>query len=246
MDNILLDKIKQSHAASRQTYGAIRICDDLRDWGYKCGVKRISRIMKENNIKSKIKRKFKATTDSQHKYPTHPNLLEQNFKADAPNKVWTTDITYVRTKEGWLYLAVVLDLYSRKLVGWSMDKRMTKKLTMDALLMAYWQRKPSRGLIHHSNRGSQYASHDCQKLLNDFGMICSMSKSGDCYDNAVTESFFHTLKTELVYDYDYSTRREAKADIFDYIEVFYNRKRKHSSLGYCSPDNFEQYLEKVA
>jgi len=215
------------------------------DLGIKCGIKRVGRIMRENNLVAKAKRKFKSTTNSAHNYPIHPNLLEQNFKTDAPNKIWTTDITYIRTSEGWLYLAVVLDLYSRMIVGWSMDKRMTRQLVIDALTMAYWKRKPNKGLIHHSDRGSQYASYDYQDKLKEYGMICSMSKKGDCYDNAVTESFFHSLKVELN-RYEHSTRYEAKSEIFDYIEVFYNRKRKHSTLGYCSPVKYEQYWKKVA
>lgn len=245
-DDKLLTVIKQSHVDSNYVYGAPRIHSDLKDMGYNCSIKRVNRIMRENNIRSKVKRKFKATTNSKHNYPVHPNLLEQNFKCDAPNKVWTTDITYIPTDDGWLYLAVVLDLYSRMIIGWSMDKTMTRKLTMDALAMAYWQRKPGNGLVHHSDRGSQYASNDYQNMLKNFGMICSMSKKGDCYDNAVTESFFHTLKTELVFDTKYSSREYAKSDIFKYIELFYNRKRKHSTLGYCSPADFEQYYGKVA
>jgi len=245
-DYKLLTVIKQSHADSNCVYGAPRIHSDLKDMGYNCGIKRVNRIMRENNIRSKVKKKFKATTNSKHNYPVFPNLLEQNFKCDAPNKIWTTDITYIPTNEGWLYLAVVLDLYSRMIIGWSMDKTMTRKLTMDALAMAYWQRKPGKGLVHHSDRGSQYASNDYQNMLKNFGMICSMSKKSDCYDNAVTESFFHTLKTELVFDQKYDTRDYAKSDIFKYIELFYNRTRKHSTLGYCSPANFEQYYGKVA
>lgn len=245
-DNELLHHIKLSHTQSKGIYGCPRIHSDLKDLGYKCSLKRVGRIMRENNIFSKVKRKFKATTNSNHKYPVHPNLLEQNFKSDVPNTVYTTDITYIPTSEGWLYLAVVLDLYSRMVIGWSMDKHMTKKLTIDALAMAYWKRKPGKGVIHHSDRGSQYASHDYQDMLKSFCIICSMSKKGDCYDNAVTESFFHSLKTELIYDNKYFTRDDAKADIFKYIELFYNRKRKHSTLGYCSPVNFEQYYGKVA
>lgn len=201
---------------------APRIHSDLKDKGHNCGIKRVTRIMRDNNIRSKVKKKFKATTNSNHNYPVQPNLLEQNFKCDAPNKIWTTDITYILTDEGWLYLAVVLDLYSRMIIGWSMDKTMARKLTMDALAMAYWQRKPIKGLIHHSDRGSQYASHDYQDMLKNYGMTCSMSKRGDCYDNAVTESFFHTLKTELIFGKKYNTREEAKSDIFKYIELFYN------------------------
>lgn len=244
-DDRLLIQISKIFHEYKGRYGAPRIHSELMDLGIKCGIKRVGRIMRENNLIAKAKRKFKATTNSEHNYPTHPNLLNQNFKIDTPNKIWTTDITYIRTSEGWLYLAVVLDLYSRMIVGWSMDKRMTRKLVIDALTMAYWKRKPGKGLIHHSDRGSQYASYDYQDKLTEYGMICSMSKKGDCYDNAVTESFFHSLKVELN-KYEYSTRSEAKSEIFDYIEVFYNRKRKHSTLGYCSPVKYEQYWKKVA
>jgi putative transposase len=242
----LLVHIKSIFIEFKHRYGAPRIHSELKDRDIRCGVNRVARIMRNNSLVAKSRRKFKATTNSKHNYPVHPNILEQNFICDKPNEVWTTDITYIWTTEGWLYLAVVLDLYSRKIVGWSMDKRMTRELVIDALTMAYWKRKPESGLILHSDRGSQYASNDYQKLLNSYGMICSMSKKGDCYDNAVTESFFHTLKTELTVDKQYKTRQTAKSDIFNYIEIFYNQKRKHSTLDYCSPVKYEQYWAKVA
>jgi putative transposase len=199
--------------------------------------------MRENKIQAKHKRKFKATTDSYHKFPVAPNLLEQNFTVSEPNRIWTADITYCATLEGWVYLAVVLDMYSRKIVGWAMSEKMTRELVIKAFLMAYWARKPKAGLIHHSDKGSQYASHDFQKVLADFGVKPSMSGQGNCFDNAVTETFFHTLKTELMFDSVFETREEAKNAIFEYIEIFYNRERRHSTLGYCSPVKFEQYLE---
>jgi putative transposase len=204
--------------------------------------------MKESGIRGKGKKKFKPnTTDSKHNLPIAPNLLEQNFLCEAPDKIYTADITYIPTLEGWLYLAVVIDLFSRKVIGWAMDKQMPRQLVMNALTMAYWRRKPAVGVIHHSDRGSQYASHDFQELLKSYGMTCSMSRSGNCYDNAVTESFFHSLKVELVHDATYKTREDAKAAIFEHLEVFYNRERTHSTLGYCTPEQFEEnYMVKVA
>ena len=202
--------------------------------------------MTDNNIEAKHKPKFKATTDSQHKFPIAPNLLEQKFYINEPNRIWTVDMSYCKTLEGWVYLAVVLDLYSRKIVGWAISDKMNRELIINAFLMAYWARKPKAGLIHHSDKGSQYASHDFQRILSKFEVIPSMSGKGNCFDNAVTETFFHTLKTELMFDHIFETREEAKSAIFEYIEVFYNRERKHSTLGYCSPEKFEQYWEKVA
>lgn len=245
-DSALLSRIKAIFDEYKGIYGSPRLHAELRDQGIKCSRKRVARLMRENGLRAKAARKFKATTNSKHNYPVHPNLLEQNFVVDAPNKVWTADITYIWTGEGWLYLAIVLDVYSRKIVGWSMSERMTRHLVMSALAMAYWQRKPEPGLIHHSDRGSQYASYDYQDMLKDFGMVCSMSKSGDCYDNAITETVFHSLKMELIFDTYFATRAEAKSAIFTYIEELYNRKRKHSSLGYCSPVKFEQQYEMVA
>lgn len=180
-----------------------------------------------------------VTTDSRHGLPVAENKLNQEFSASRPNEKWATDITYIWTKEGWLYLAVVLDLFSRKVVGWSMDEAMEKDLVMNALTMALGARQPEKGLLHHSDRGSQYASTNYQKLLRDQKITCSMSRKGNCYDNAVVESFFSTLKQELVFHQQYLSRQHAKQDIFEYIEVWYNRKRRHSSLGYISPEEFE-------
>lgn len=240
----LLEKIKCIHVAKRRCYGSPRIHAELKAQGERCGRKRIARLMHENKIQAKHKRKFRATTDSQHRFPVAPNLLKQNFNVCEPNRIWTADITYCWTLEGWIYLGVVLDMYSRKIIGWSMDKRMTRDLVINAFLMAYWSRKPKPGLIHHSDKGSQYASYDFQKILADFGVRTSMSGKGNCFDNAVTETFFHTLKTELMFDIVFTTREEAKNAIFEYIEVFYNRERRHSTLGYCSPVHFEQYWQK--
>lgn len=195
--------------------------------------------MKNHQIAAKRKRKFVVTTDSNHNLPVAENKLNQEFSATKANEKWVTDITYVWTREGWLYLAVVLDLFSRRVVGWAMDDNMERGLVMRALQMALLARKPEKGLLHHSDRGSQYASNDYQKLLSDNWMDCSMSRKGNCYDNAVMESFFATLKQELVYHRQYQTRKEAKQDIFEYIQVWYNRKRRHSALGYLSPEQYE-------
>lgn len=204
--------------------------------------------MKERGIFGKGKKKFKPrTTDSNHHLPIAPNLLNQHFECTKPDKIYTSDITYIPTLEGWLYLAVVMDLFSRKIIGWAMDEQMPRHLVMNALRMAYWRRKPTTEVIHHSDRGSQYASHDFQVLLKSYGMICSMSGKGNCYDNAVTESFFHSLKVELIHEAKFKTREEAKTAIFEYIEIFYNRERIHSTLGYCTPEQFEEnYIAKVA
>jgi putative transposase len=199
--------------------------------------------MQANGIEAKHKRKFKATTDSQHKFAVAPNLLKQNFIVSEPNRVWTADITYCWTLEGWVYLAVVLDMYSRKIVGWAMSERITRDIVIKAFGMAYRTRKPGPGLIHHSDKGVQYACWDFQKILTDCGVHQSMSGRGNCYDNAITETFFHSLKTELMFGHVFKTREEAKSAVFEYIEIFYNRERRHSSLGYCSPNDFEQYCQ---
>lgn len=242
----LLNKIHAVHVRNKGRYGSPRIHAALKAQGEICSRKRVARLMKSNQIQAQHKRKFKATTDSHHALPIFPNLLAQNFKAQKPNQIWTADITYCRTQEGWLYLAVVLDIYSRKIVGWALSDRMTADLVCKAFLMAYWCRKPPKGLIHHSDKGSQYASGVFQLLLVNFGVQCSMSGKGNCFDNAVTETFFHTLKTELIFDVVFKNREEAKREIFEYIEIFYNRERLHSTLGYCSPEKFEQYYGAVA
>jgi len=211
---------------------------ELRLRGFPASKDRVERLMQENGIKAKHKRRFKATTDSKHNLPVAPNLLERNFTPDAPNQVWTSDITYLWTGEGWLYLAIVLDLFNREVVGWSLKPRMTADIVTDALTMAWFRRKPAAGLIHHSDRGSQYASHAFQSKLTEYGMICSMSRKGDCWDNAPTESWFGSFKNERVYGERFETRDEVIAMTFEYIEVFYNRKRLHSTLGYKSPMQF--------
>jgi putative transposase len=235
----IVAEIKVIHQQSRETYGSPRIHVDLQEKGVYCSENRVARLMRRHQIAAKRKRKFVTTTDSNHSLSVAENRLNQEFTASRPNEKWVTDITYIWTKEGWLYLAVVLDLFSRKVVGWAMDHRMGKELVVKALQMALLARKPAPGLLHHSDRGSQYASKAYQQLLKHHQLECSMSRRGNCYDNAPMESFFATLKQELVFHRQYQTRQEAKADIFEYIQVWYNRKRKHSALGYLSPEQFE-------
>jgi putative transposase len=213
---------------------------ELRSRGFPAGKQRVERLMRENGIRARHKRRYKATTDSKHSLPVAANLLDRNFTPAAPNQAWSADITYIWTDEGWLYLAVVLDLFNREIVGWSIKPRMTADIVTDALTMAWFRRKPGAGLIHHSDRGSQYASHEFQAKLAAYGMICSMSRKGNCWDNAPAESFFNSLKNERVHGMRYNTRGEAITDLFDYIEVFYNRSRRHSTLRYRSPVQFLQ------
>ncbi len=232
---------------SHKLYGYRRVHAELRSQGVYCNRKRVLRLMKKNNIAAKRKKKFKRTTNSNHSNYISPNLLNQNFRVNSPNEVWVSDITYISTYEGWLYLAVILDLYSRKVIGWSMSNRMTSQLVIDSLEHAIIDRQPTAGLIFHSDRGSQYASINFRKSLENNKIIQSMSGKGNCYDNAVAESFFHTLKTELVYWERYKTRSDAKSSIFTFIEGFYNRRRRHSYLNYLSPFDFELlYFKLVA
>ena len=234
-------EIKTIYEQSRQSYGSPRMQAELADRGLACGVNRIARLMREAGVVAKQSAKFKVnTTDSDHHYPVAPNLLGQDFTASQPNEKWLSDITYVPTDEGWLYLALVMDLYSRRIIGWAMDDNLERWLALEALQMALDTRQPPPGLIHHSDRGSQYASHDYQALLTQHQFQVSMSRKGNCYDNAPMESCIGTLKTEQVYHCHYATRAEAKTDIFEYIEVFYNRFRRHSALGYQSPVAFDQ------
>lgn len=237
----LLVTIREIHAASFESYGVPRIYAALRAKGQLVNKKRVERLMRLHEIQgvSPRKKRWVKTTDSDHEFPIAPNLLNRNFEADAPNRKWVSDISYIETDEGWLYLATVLDLYSRKIVGWSMDDNMETPLVMNALNMAVAVRKPEPGLLHHSDRGSQYASHDYRALLGEYKMQASMSRKGNCYDNAVMESFFGTIKSELIRRRRYRTKAEARIDIFRYLETFYNRMRLHSTLGYLSPDDFE-------
>ena len=238
-NQVLISRIKVVHQQYRQIYGSPRITAELLSQGFSCSRNRVARLMKENRIVAKTKRKFKVTTASRHKFPIAPNLLNQSFLASDRNQIWASDITYIHTREGWLYLAMVLDLHSRSVVGWSMGERLQRDLVMDAFKQAVIRRKPLPGLIFHSDRGVQYACSDFRNLIKENNVIQSMSGKGNCYDNAVSESFFKTLKTELVYFSRLKTRAEAKSEIFEYIEVFYNRQRRHSSLGYLSPAEFE-------
>jgi len=239
----LKEQIKEIYQQSRQTYGGPRIHAELSGNGVKCGHNRVARLMRQAQLWAKRKGKFNVTTtDSNHDYPIAPNLLRQDFQASQPNEKWVSDITYISTTEGWLYLAAVMDLYSRRIVGWTMGDTLERRLALAALQMAIDTRQPPPGLLHHSDRGSQYASQDYQALLTKHQMQVSMSRTGNCYDNAPIESSFATLKTELVHHRHYATRTEAKTDIFEFIEVFYNRSRRHSYLGYQSPVAFEQWL----
>lgn len=236
----LLVWIKEAFDQSRHTYGSRRIYAELHKRGICCSVNRIARLMKEHGIVAVQHRKYRPTTDSKHDFPVAPNRLGRNFEADQRNRVWVADITYIPTDEGWLYLATELDLYSHRIVGWSLSSRISRQLVLDALNQAVGLRRPGTGLIHHSDRGVQYACGDFQKLLKRCGMVPSMSRKGDPYDNAVAESFFRTLKVELVYRWRFRTRAEAKAVIVEYIELFYNRRRRHSSLDYLSPAEYEE------
>lgn len=239
-DAQMLALIQSIHRELKGAYGSPRMVRELRERGLPASKDRVERLMRQNGIRARHKRRYKATTDSKHSLPV------------APNEVWTADLTYIWTDEGWLYLAVVIDLFNREVVGWSIRSRITTAIVIDALTMARFRKKPSPGLIHHSDRGSQYASHAFQVRLEQYGMICSMSRKGNCWDNAPTESFFNSLKNERVHGARYRTRAEAEADLFDYIEPFYNRRRKHSTLGYASPMRFLndwisiQHVEKQA
>ncbi len=241
-NRVLEDRIRLSHANSHGIYGAPRIYQDLNDDGVRCGKNRVARIMRNAGIRSRTRKKFKATTNSRHNLPVAQNLLDRDFNAKAPDTAWVGDITYIWTDEGWLYLAVLLDLYNREVVGWSAASRMTRQLAIDALEMALGKRQPEQGLLHHTDRGSQYASADYQKILKERGMVCSMSRKGNCHDNAVAESFFGRLKMEWVNHERYHSRSEAIQNLFYYIEVFYNRKRRHSSIDYAIPQEYEGFL----
>ncbi len=229
----------------RSKYGSRRILKQLKDEGHLIGRYKVRRLMRDLGLKAKAPKRYKVTTDSRHPFPVAPNILNRKFDVEQPNTIWTTDITYVWTLEGWLYLAVVLDLYSRQVVGWAMDKRMKKQLVMDALAMAYLRRKPTPGLLHHSDRGSQYACHEYRKRLKQYGMVVSMSRKGNCWDNAPTERFFRSLKSERLSDYRFVTRASAKMQVLDYIS-YYNSSRLHSTLGYKTPFAYEKELCREA
>lgn len=233
-NKMLLETIVKIHEETRQIYGAPRITKSLPD-DQKASLGRVARIMRTNGIRSKTVRKYKATTNSKHNLPVAENLLNQNFKAERSNKKWVSDITYIWTEEGWLYLAGVMDLYGRKMVGWAMDSRMKTKLVSAALKQAIGRTRATTGVMVHSDRGVQYASKEYQKLLNKHGFICSMSRKGNCYDNAPMESFWGKLKMEWLNDYKFKTRDDAKKAVFEYIELFYNRNRTHSTNDYVPP-----------
>jgi putative transposase len=229
---------REAHEIGRKAYGSPRVHEELKAQGVHISRKRVIRLMQEQGLKGKPRRRWVKTTHSKHELPVAPNLLDRVFTASGPNRRWVGDITYLRTSEGWLFLAAVLDLYSRMVVGWAVSAIIDRHLVIKALDSALKRRAPDSGLLHHSDRGSQYASEDYQKVLEARGIICSMSRKGDCYDNAAMESWFGTLKTELGETFE--THAEGKRQLFDYIEVFYNQKRRHSSIGYVSPADFER------
>jgi transposase InsO family protein len=236
----LLVEIRREFKDHSETYGSPRIWNELMKLGILCSENRVARLMQKDNLVAVQRHRFRVTTDSKHNWPIAPNIVNRNFIIDAPNKIWFTDITYIWTYEGWLYLAFVLDLYYRGVIGLSMGSKVSSELTQNALKQAIIRRRPPAGLIHHSDRGSQYASGEYQELLKEHKITPSMSRKGDCWDNAVGESFVHTLKVEKIHRCRFMTRETAKREIFEYIEMYYNRIRSHSSLGYMSPFEFEQ------
>ena len=236
----IVEQIRKAYKDSHNIYGSPRIAVELKASGMKVCQNTVAKYMRQEGLKSKVKRPFRVrTTDSNHGHPVAMNLLDRTFSAQAPDRKWCVDITYVPTGEGWLYLAAVIDLFSRKIVGWEMADHLRAELCVNALSMAIERRRPDPGLLHHSDRGVQYACEAYRSLLDRYGIEPSMSRTGDCYDNAAMESFFSTLKRELIYHEKYQTRDEARLSIFEYIEVFYNRKRRHSAIGYQSPESFE-------
>lgn len=236
----LSEHIMKIFVENKCRYGSRRIRHTLLNMGYKVSRRRVSKLMKAQDLCCKTKRKFKYTTDSNHQLPIAPNRLNRDFTTDKPDQAYVGDITYISTQEGWLYLAIVIDLFSRLVVGWGMEQHMKASLVDNALLMAIWKRKPGRGLISHTDRGSQYASKSHRNLLNIHGITQSMSRKGNCWDNAVPESFFHTLKVELIHHEQFKTIEEAKQAIFEYIEIYYNRMRMHSTNDYLSPVEYEK------
>jgi putative transposase len=223
-----------------------RIHRELQAQGKSCGRHRVARRLRALGLKTKLKKRFVVTTDSRHHLPVAPNLLGRDFTSTAMNQKWMCDITYIWTTEGWLYLATVIDVYSRAVIGWSLQETMTAELVCNALLMALWRRGFPKDVIVHSDRGSQYCSDSYQQLIKQYQLKCSMSRKGNCWDNAIAESFFHTLKVELIYETHYQTKEETKQNIFQYVEVYYNRQRRHSSIGYQTPYAFENLLQKAA
>jgi transposase InsO family protein len=245
-DRTLAAEIRAAYEASRGRYGSPRVHAELRARGRRIGRKRVARLMRGMDLAARRRRRFRRTTDSRHAFPIAPNLLERNFTAEAPDRVWLADLTYIWTAQGWLYLAAVLDLYTRRVVGWAMADHLRHELTLAALDMAIVRQRPAPGLVHHADRGVQYAAHGYRARLRRHGMVCSMSRKGDCWDNAPMESFFATLKGELVEAAEYDTRDEARADLFQYIEGFYNRRRLHSGLGYLTPEQKAAAFQSAA
>ena len=242
MDAKLAPKVQRVFEEHNGNYGNRRITLELQDDGVEIGRHRVARLMRENGLKGRIKPAFRKTTDSDHDMPVAPNLLDQDFEVAEPDRVWAGDISYLRTTQGWLFIAVILDLCSRKVVGWAMSTRIDRQLCLDALQMAIWRRRPGPALVHHSDRGSQYTSDDYQKALEAKKITCSMSRRGNCWDNAVVESFFATLKRELFLDRPRQDRESTAQTVFQYIETYYNRRRRHSSLGYVSPEQYEEQV----
>jgi len=239
----LAAKVRAVHEANRRVYGSPRVTAELRDAGVRVCENTVAKYMRQAGICSRIKRRFRVvTTDSRHDLPIAPNLLDRQFQADGPDRKWCCDITYVPTDEGTLYLAAVIDCHSRKIIGWAMEEHLRATLCIDAIQMAIERRRPAEGLLHHSDRGVQYASEIYRRFLERHGLVASMSRTGNCYDNALMESFFGTLKTELVHHERYRTREQARQSLFEYIEIFYNRQRRHSAIGYQSPEQFEASL----
>ena len=238
-------EIREIYDGSKGRYGSPKITQELRDRGHRVGKNRVAKRMREAGIRSKIRRRYRVTTDSKHRFPVAPILVERNFTTQAPNNVWVSDITYLATRTGWLYLTVIIDLFSRLVVGWSLSSSLSHDMVVTALKRAVTRRQPGKGVIFHSDRGIQYACTDFRKELSKHGFIQSMSRKGDCWDNAVAESFFGVMKTELVYHERYNGHQDTLRSIFEYIEIFYNRKRRHSTLGYLTPVNYEKQLLRV-
>jgi len=241
----LSERIRSIYEQRKRVYGCLRITAELREEGFSCSKNRVARLMRKQGITARTKRRFRVTTNSKHKLPVSNNLVEMQFNPEKRNSLWTSDITYIRTREGWLYLSVVLDLWSRSVISWRADRNMDENLVIKPLEKAIRNRQPGSELILHSDRGSQYASQKLRQILKENNITQSMSSKGNCYDNAPTESFFSTLKRELVYRERFNTREEAKQKLFEYIEVFYNRQRRHSTLGYLSPLQFENLNNKT-
>lgn len=238
-DGQLETLIRCIHASSRRTYGAPRVHDELRDHGIRVAKKRVARLMRRAQLVGRRRRRFVRTTDSRHNFRAAPNLLQRDFRPQAANRVWAADITYIPTRAGWLFLAVIIDLHSRRVIGWAIQNFLDRRLSLHALQMALRSRRPAAGLVHHSDRGAQYACDDYRSALIEAGAVSSMSRKGDCWDNAVVESFFSTLKTELIHEQDFVTQEQGRAAVAEYIDGFYNCRRKHSTLGFVAPIEYE-------